>query len=92
MLDIVEDVIEKDIRPQLQRDGGDIEIVGLRDNVLTLRLRGQCCTCPLSSQTIGGFIKRVLNERINGLKDVVVESGLSEEMLDVARKFLRGEQ
>lgn len=91
MLSKIKEILDRDIRPELHRDGGDIEVVGLEDNVLTLRLMGQCCTCPMSSQTVEGFIKRVINEKISGLRGIVITSGLSEEMLDLARKFLRGE-
>ena len=48
--DRVQDVLET-IRPQLQMDGGDIELVDVVDNVVSVRLKGACGTCPSSIYT-----------------------------------------
>ena len=58
----VRDGIEK-IRPFLQRDGGDIEFVGLtEDNVVEVRLLGHCQGCPHRQATINGMVYQVLHE------------------------------
>ena len=51
MKDQVEKVIDK-IRPQLQMDGGDIELVDVVDGVVKVRLKGACGTCPMSAMTL----------------------------------------
>ncbi|HIJ85024.1 MAG: nitrogen-fixing NifU domain protein [Magnetococcales bacterium] len=64
MRERVEKVLEE-IRPFLQRDGGDVELVGITPaNVVNVRLRGACGTCPGATMTLKGGIERVLKERI----------------------------
>ena len=51
------------IRPFLQRDGGDIEFVELTaDNVVKVRLQGHCAGCPGAQMTIKGVVERILKE------------------------------
>ena len=51
------------IRPFLQRDGGDIEFVELReDNIVKVRLQGHCAGCPGAQMTIKGVVERLLKE------------------------------
>ena len=64
MLDRVQKVLEE-VRPHLQRDGGDVELVGITaDNVVNVRLRGACGTCPGAIMTLKGGIERLMKERI----------------------------
>ena len=62
------------IRPYLQRDGGDIEFVELtEDNVVKVRLQGYCAGCPGAQMTIKGVVERLLKEsypEINGVEAV----------------------
>ena len=51
------------IRPFLQRDGGDIEFVELtEDNIVKVRLKGHCAGCPGAQMTIKGVVERILKE------------------------------
>ena len=51
------------IRPFLQRDGGDIEFVELtEDNIVKVRLQGHCAGCPGAQMTIKGVVERLLKE------------------------------
>ena len=51
------------IRPVLQRDGGDIEFVELTaDNIVKVRLRGHCAGCPGARMTLKGIVERILVE------------------------------
>ena len=51
------------IRPFLQRDGGDIEFVELtEDNIVKVRLQGHCAGCPGAQMTIKGVVERLLQE------------------------------
>ena len=58
----VKEVLET-IRPMLQRDGGDIELVEVTsDNVVKVRLQGHCAGCPGARMTFEGVVARVLKE------------------------------
>lgn len=59
------------IRPSLQADGGDVELVDVDDGVVKLRLKGACAGCPMATMTLHEGIERVLKERVPGVKEVV---------------------
>ncbi len=50
------------IRPFLQRDGGDIEFVEYVDNIVKVRLQGHCAGCPGARMTLKGVVERILRE------------------------------
>ena len=59
------------IRPYLQRDGGDIEFVELtEDNVVKVRLQGHCAGCPGAQMTIKGVVERLIKESYPEIKAV----------------------
>jgi Fe-S cluster biogenesis protein NfuA len=59
----VQAAIDK-IRPMLQRDGGDVELVDVQDGVVTVRLRGACSGCPMSQMTLKNGIEKLLKREI----------------------------
>jgi Fe-S cluster biogenesis protein NfuA len=65
----VEKALEK-IRPLLQRDGGDIELVEVSDGVVKVRLTGACKGCPMSQVTLKQGVEKMLMQEIPGLKEV----------------------
>ena len=65
----VELALEK-IRPMLQRDGGDIELVEVTDGVVKVRLTGACKGCPMSQMTLKQGVEKMLLKEVAGLKEV----------------------
>ena len=63
MKEQVEDALKK-IRPMLQADGGDVELVDVEDGVVKVRLKGACAGCPMSQMTIKNGVERILKEQI----------------------------
>jgi Fe-S cluster biogenesis protein NfuA len=61
----------KQIRPALQADGGDVELVDVNDGIVKLRLRGACAGCPMATMTLQHGIERVLKEQVPEVKEVV---------------------
>lgn len=59
------------IRPALQADGGDVELVDVTEGVVKLRLKGACAGCPMSTMTLKNGIERVLKQQIPEVKEVV---------------------
>ncbi len=59
------------IKPVLQADGGDVELVEVSDGVVKVRLTGACAGCPMSTMTLRMGIERVLKEEIPDIKEVV---------------------
>jgi Fe-S cluster biogenesis protein NfuA len=66
----VEDVLAK-VRPMLQRDGGDVELVEVEDGVVKVRLVGACGGCPMATLTLKRGIEAKLREEIPDIKEVV---------------------
>ncbi|HZK13258.1 MAG TPA: NifU family protein [Desulfobaccales bacterium] len=66
---LVELSLEK-IRPMLQRDGGDIELVEVNDGVVKVRLTGACKGCPMSQMTLKQGVEKLLLKEVPGLKEV----------------------
>ena len=61
-----------EIRVALQQDGGDIELVEVKeDGTVRVELQGACRGCPYSQLTLTGYVEKVLKERVPGFKEVV---------------------
>ncbi len=71
MREKVEAAINK-IRPMLQADGGDVELVDVKEGIVTVRLQGACAGCPMSQMTLKNGIEKILKKEIPEV--VAVES------------------
>lgn len=58
------------IRKTLQQDGGDIELVGIDDGVVKVRLKGACSGCPMSQMTLTNFVEAQLRKEVPEVKRV----------------------
>ena len=63
MRERVQATLEK-IRPSLQADGGDVELVGVEGGVVTVRLTGACGSCPMSTVTLRMGVERLLKRDV----------------------------
>ena len=70
MREKVEGALAK-IRPALQADGGDVELVDVEEGVVKVKLTGACAGCPVSTMTLKMGIERLLKEEIPDVKEVV---------------------
>jgi Fe-S cluster biogenesis protein NfuA len=62
----------QDVRPSLQADGGDIELVSVSDDgVVSVRLTGACGSCPMSTMTLKMGVENYLKKMIPEVKEVV---------------------
>jgi Fe-S cluster biogenesis protein NfuA len=60
------------IRPSIQSDGGDVELVNVReDNVVEVRLTGACKGCPMATLTLKAGIERIIKEEMPDVKEVI---------------------
>jgi Fe-S cluster biogenesis protein NfuA len=65
----VERALQK-IRPALQADGGDIELIDVVDGVVKVRLTGACGGCPMSQMTLKMGVEKVLKQQVPEVKSV----------------------
>ena len=66
----VEEVLAQ-VRPALQADGGDVELVDVNEGVVRLKLKGACAGCPMATMTLRQGIERILKEQIPEVKEVI---------------------
>jgi len=70
LFDKVSEVLDK-LRPFLQRDGGDAELIEVEEGVAKLKFLGACNGCPSSTITLKAGIERAILEEIDGIHEVV---------------------
>ena len=72
MLEEVKEVIEKEVRPVLEREGGSIELEGVGDDgVVKVRLTGACAGCPMSQYTLVNFVEATVKDKVPEVKRVI---------------------
>lgn len=69
MKEQVKKVLDK-IRPSLQADGGDVELVDVENGIVKVKLKGACAGCPMSQMTLKNGIERLLKKEIPEVKAV----------------------
>jgi len=69
MRDKVQAVLDN-IRPNLRADGGDVELVDIKDGIVSVRLKGACAGCPMSTMTLKNGIERLLKQEVKDVKEV----------------------
>jgi Fe-S cluster biogenesis protein NfuA len=66
-VNLMREKVEKalnDVRPSLQADGGDVELVDVENNIVKVRLKGACAGCPMSQMTLKQGIERYIKKQI----------------------------
>lgn len=70
MIEKVQAVLDQ-VRPMLQRDGGDVELVEVTaDNIVKVKLQGACGSCPMSTMTLKMGIEKAIKEQIPEIVEV----------------------
>jgi len=59
-----------EIKPQIQADGGDIDLVAIENGIVKVRLRGSCVGCPMSALTLKAGVERVIKQKVPEIKSV----------------------
>jgi len=70
MREKIEAAIDR-VRPALQADGGDVELVEVKDGVVSVRLTGACGGCPMATMTLRNGIERIIKAEVPEVKEVV---------------------
>jgi Fe-S cluster biogenesis protein NfuA len=60
----------EEVRPHLQMDGGDVELVDVIDGVVKVKLKGACAGCPMSQMTVKWGVENFLKKKVPGVKSV----------------------
>ena len=76
-IQLIQETLEKEIRPSLRRDGGDIELIDVIGNRVLVSFRGACAECPASGVTIASVVEKRLREFVS--PDITVEEVKDED-------------
>jgi Fe-S cluster biogenesis protein NfuA len=71
MREKVEEALSR-IRPMLQADGGNVELVEVEGNSVKVRLKGACCGCPGAAMTLRYGVERILKEDLPEFEQLIV--------------------
>ena len=89
MMKEIEKVIEEKVLPYLQNHGGGVELLGLEDGVLKVRLLGQCSGCPSATITTDQIIQEEVCAAVPQVKQVVLVQGVSDDLIAQARAMMK---
>jgi Fe-S cluster biogenesis protein NfuA len=68
-LDLLQAIEE--VRPSLQMDGGDVQLIDIEDGIVKVKLLGHCAGCPMSQMTLKMGIESYLKKKVPGVKSVI---------------------
>ena len=89
MLERIELVLDEKVRPALRTHDGDIKVVRVEDGVLYFRMLGQCSNCPSAVVTAEELVAPPILEAIPELRQVVLDTTVSDELWQDAMELLR---
>ncbi|MCQ4636018.1 NifU family protein [Anaerovorax odorimutans] len=89
MREQIEKVLKEKVDPVLAEHYGGATLTGFENNVAKVRLTGACASCPSAQYTIEDVVKNIVMENCEGVKDVILDTSVSEDLLDMAKKILR---
>lgn len=88
----IKKVLKEKVDPVLAAHYGGAVLTGYDDGVAMVKLTGSCASCPSAQSTIEEVVKGIVMENVKGVKDVVLDTSVSEDLLDMARMILRKEK
>ena len=84
----IKKILKDEVDPVLSAHYGGSVLTRYDDGVAAVKLTGNCASCPAAQQTIEDVVKEILMEHIPELKDVILDTSVSEDLLDMARQIL----
>ena len=90
MIAEIEILLDQKVRPLFANHGGGIQIVSLEEGILKVKMLGACSQCAAASSEVEEIVTKEVKEAFPEIKDVVLVTGVSEDLIAAAREFLRG--
>lgn len=91
MIKKIEHVLEQYVRPQLAEHYGNVKVLSFQEGVLKIKMQGQCSNCPSAKFTVEGIIEKEVKKHVPEVETVELIEGVSDELLDFAKKILNKE-
>ena len=84
----IKKILKEKVDPVLAAHYGGSTLTKLVEGVAYVRLTGACASCPSAQMTIEDIVKESVMEHVPGVRDVVLDTSVSDDLLDMARKIL----
>ncbi len=91
MIDKIEDVLEKYVRPQLLKHYGNVRVISFDNGTLEISLTGQCGSCPSAKFTVESIIEKEVKKYVSEVEQVVLVNDVSDDLINFAKKILNKE-
>ncbi len=89
LIQSIESILTDYVRPSLADHQGDVVIVDYTDGILRIRLTGKCSGCPSAQLTTEELIAATVKEHMPQVKDVILVSGVSDELIAQAKALMQ---
>jgi len=66
----IEKVLKEEVAPELELDGGGVELVDFKNGVASVKFKGACMGCPMAAMTLGNVVEQALKRKIKEVKSV----------------------
>lgn len=86
---IIEDILEKYVRPALGEHGGNIELVDIKNDIAYVRMTGHCSGCPSAMYTLESIVKEEVLKNTDIVKDVKLQQDVSDELIAFAKSLMQ---
>lgn len=90
-LDEIKKIVEENVNPVLAEHYGGAEVTGWEDGIVYVRMTGACGQCPSAKDTIESVVKGIVMTKADEVKDVVLDTTVSQDLMDFAKKILNKE-
>ena len=90
-LDEITRVVEEKVSPKLEEHFGGALVTGWKDGIVYVKMTGACGQCPSAQDTIENVVKEILMSELPEVKDVVLDTSVSQDLIDMAKRILNKE-
>jgi Fe-S cluster biogenesis protein NfuA len=88
----IKQILNERVNPVLAEHYGAAELTGYEDGVVYVKLTGACSACPSAQFTIEDVVRAEVMAALSDIEDVVLDTSVSDEILDFARRILNKEE
>ena len=87
-MDEIARVVENKVNPKLAEHYGGAVVTSWEDGVVYVKMTGACGQCPSAQDTIENVVKEILMSELPEVKDVVLDTSVSQDLIDLAKRIL----
>lgn len=88
LVEKIRNILKSDVDPILEQHYGGAVLTGIENGVAMVKLTGACASCPSAQDTIENVVKDILLPACPELEDVILDTSVSDDLIDMAKKIL----